>query len=179
MNNIRSQLSWAPSSPPSGRVAKQQELAKRVVPKQPACAADKGRAAQSVVSQPVQAVDCGRGALRVRTFHWSTLRGSKSPTYTGRVYAVGFVADPRITVSASVGSCPAIGLSASRLSLDLGGARCVLIARAPLSSLTQRLTFVPSMLLPCHLRRARIPLTSDGALSAAAIAPRVRGACGE
>jgi hypothetical protein len=124
-------MSWAPSSPRSGRVARQRELAKRVVAKQPVCAADKGRAAQSVAAQPVQAVDCGRGALRVRTFHWSNLRGSKSPAYTGRDYAVGFPADPRITVSASVGSCPAIGLSASRLSLDLGGVRCVLIARAP------------------------------------------------
>ena len=119
--------------------------AKRVVAKQPVCAAHKGRAAQSVAAQPVQAVDCGRGALRVRTFLWSNLRGSKSPTYTGRVYAVGFAADPRITVSASVGSCPAICLSVSRLFLDLGGVRCVLIARAPLSSLTQRLTVVPSI----------------------------------
>ena len=102
-----------------------------MVAKQPVCAADKGRAAQSVAAQPVQAVDCGRGALQVRTFRRSNLRGSKSPAYTGRDYAVGFPADPRITVSASKGSCPAIGLSASRLSLDLGGVRCVLIARAP------------------------------------------------
>ena len=35
-------------SPRSGRVAKQQ-----------VCAADSGRAAQSVTTQPVQAVDCG------------------------------------------------------------------------------------------------------------------------
>jgi hypothetical protein len=39
----------APPSPRSGRVAKQQ-----------VCAADRGRAAQSVATQPVQTVDCGR-----------------------------------------------------------------------------------------------------------------------
>ena len=50
----------APPGPRSGRVAKQRELAKRVVAKQQVCAADRGRAAQSVATQHVQAVDCGR-----------------------------------------------------------------------------------------------------------------------
>ena len=85
------------------------------------------------------------GALQVRIFRRSILRGSISPTYTGRDYAVSFPTIPRIIVSASKGSCPAIGFSASRLFLDLGGIRCVLIARAPLSRLAQRLTFVPSI----------------------------------
>ena len=59
MSNI--QPNWlAPPGPRSGRVAKQRGLAKRVVAKQQVCGADKGRAAQSVASQPVQAVDCGR-----------------------------------------------------------------------------------------------------------------------
>ena len=40
----------APPGPRSGRVAKQRELAKRVVAKQPVCAADKERAAQSVAT---------------------------------------------------------------------------------------------------------------------------------
>ena len=44
-----SEPNWCEApSPRSGRVAKQQ-----------VCAADKGRAAQSVTTQPVQAVDCG------------------------------------------------------------------------------------------------------------------------
>jgi len=47
-------------SPRSGRVAKQRELAKRVVAKQQVCEADKERAAQPVTAQPVQAVDCRR-----------------------------------------------------------------------------------------------------------------------
>ena len=50
----------APPGPRSGRVAMQRELAKRVVAKQQVCAADKGRAEQSVATQPVQAVDFGR-----------------------------------------------------------------------------------------------------------------------
>ena len=145
MNNVRSQLLWPPPCPRSGRVAKQRELAKRVVAKQPVCAADKVRVTQAVAAQPVQAVDCGRGALQVRAFRRSILRGSISPIYTGRDYAVGFPTDLRTTVSTSKGSCPVIGFSASRRFLDLGGVRCVLIARAPLSRLAQRLTFVLSI----------------------------------
>ena len=46
---------WRASpGPRSGR-----ELAKRVVTKEQVCAADRRGAAQSVATQPVQAVDCG------------------------------------------------------------------------------------------------------------------------
>ena len=55
--------------------------AKRVVAKQQVCVADMGRAAQPVAAQPVQAVDCGRGALHERALGRSILRGSISPTY--------------------------------------------------------------------------------------------------
>ena len=48
MGNIQP-VELAPPGPRSGRVAKQQVFG-----------ADKGRATQSVASQPVQVVDCGR-----------------------------------------------------------------------------------------------------------------------
>ena len=102
---------------------KQRELAKRVVAKQQVCGADKGRAAQSGASQPVQAVDCGHVALQERALGRPILikefHNYLQPTrdvFTESVF---------LQVSAPEGSCPAM----SRLSLDLGGVRCVLIVR--------------------------------------------------
>ena len=64
MNNItcRSQLSWAPPCPRSGRVTKQLELAKRVAAKQPVCAADEGRAAESALLAALNEVPLDSGA---------------------------------------------------------------------------------------------------------------------
>ena len=49
----------APPGPRSGRVAKQRELAKRVVAKQQVCASRQGARSAAVATEPVQAVDCG------------------------------------------------------------------------------------------------------------------------
>ena len=58
---------------------RQQELAKRVVAKQPVCATDEGRATQSVASQPVQAVDCAfQCAYATRSRHYRLLKRSTS-----------------------------------------------------------------------------------------------------
>jgi len=59
-----------------------------VVAKQPVCAADEGRAAQSVASQPVQAVDCGfQCAYAARNRRYWLLKRSTS-THVQRSHLV-------------------------------------------------------------------------------------------